>query len=202
MIRNTSSLLEIIVSTPNIKAIICDMDGTLVDTLPAHYEAWLKACAPYNVNFSMDYFQKLTGRPAVELAKDIISKYNLPIEAEELVRIKNAYVSEKLDKVEVIQSVFEVIQHFHGKLPMTVGTGAREDMATGILEATKLRQYFDAVVTSDNVSNYKPHPETFLKGAAHVGVKPENCLVLEDGDLGIDAAKSAGMMVIDVKPFY
>jgi HAD superfamily hydrolase (TIGR01509 family) len=178
------------------------MDGTLVDTLPAHYEAWLKAGEEFGITFSMEYFQALTGRPARELGKDIVKKFDLPISSDELVRRKEALVKEQFHKVKVFKPILEVIKNYHTNIPMAVGTGARKEMANSILIASQLKSYFDLVVTSDDVQNYKPHPETFMKSAEHFGIKPENCLVFEDGYLGIEAAKKAGMMVIDVKPFY
>lgn len=199
---NKTSLLDSILANKDIKALIFDMDGTLVDTLPAHYEAWLKASEEFEVSFSMEYFQALTGRPATELGKDIVKEFNLPISSVELVRRKEALIKEQFHKVKVFEPILEVIKHFHGILPMSVGTGARKEMAESILEATQLKKYFDIVVTSDDVKNYKPHPETFMRSVEHFGVEPKNCLVFEDGHLGIEAAKTGGMMVIDVKPFY
>ncbi|MCU4162795.1 HAD family hydrolase [Carboxylicivirga caseinilyticus] len=199
---NNSSLLGTVLDKTEIEALIFDMDGTLVDTLPVHYAAWLKACSEHNVHFSMEYFIKLTGRPALELSKDIIRDFNVPMEPMELWEKKEALVKGQFNRMEVFPAIAEVISHFHKKVPMAVGTGATKAMATDILELTKIDHYFDYIVTSDDVQNYKPHPETFLKSADFFGVDPSKCLVFEDGQLGIDAAKEAGMMVIDVKPFY
>lgn len=202
MFLKEASLLDTVLNNKDIKAFIFDMDGTLVDTLPAHYEAWLQACSEFKVSFSMDYFQSLTGRPATELGKDLIRTFNMPVDPNDLVKQKEALVNEQLHKVKVFDPILEVIEKFHSRIPMAVGTGARREMADRILETTKLQSFFDFVVTSDDVTNYKPHPETFIKSSDHFGVDRKNCLVFEDGHLGIEAAKTAGMMVIDVKQFY
>ncbi|MBS2099496.1 HAD family hydrolase [Carboxylicivirga linearis] len=198
---NKTSLLDTVLEDKDIEALIFDMDGTLVDTLPVHYAAWLKACNN-EVNFSMEYFIKLTGRPALELSKDIIRDFNVAMDPKELLEKKEALVKGQFNKMKVFPGISEVLNHFHSKIPMTVGTGATKEMANNILELTQLNQYFDYIVTSDDVQNYKPHPETFLKSANYLGIDPSKCLVFEDGQLGIEAAQKAGMKVVDVKPFY
>jgi HAD superfamily hydrolase (TIGR01509 family) len=69
------------------------------------------------------------------------------------------------------------------------------------LETLDILKYFDHVVSADDVTRHKPEPETFLKCARLMGVEPQFCQVFEDGDLGIEAAQKAGMMVTDVRPF-
>jgi beta-phosphoglucomutase family hydrolase len=202
MLINNSSLLESVKANKKVEALIFDMDGTLVDTLPVHYEAWIKACSEYGIDFSMDYFRKLTGRPVTELSKDIVEKFNIPIHPKELAKRKEALVEGQFHRMKVFPFMLEILNSFHNKLPMAVGTGSRKEMANTILKTANIAGFFDNIVTSDDVNQFKPHPETFLKSAHHFGVQPENCLVFEDGQLGIEAAKAAGMMVVDVKAYY
>lgn len=191
-----------IVVPEGVKGLIFDMDGTLLNSTPVHYKAWLDACQPYGVEFSYDFFITLTGRPVVELSKDLIARFKMEVDPVELVMKKEQLVESNLHKVELIKPVFEVVEHFQGRLPMAVGTGASRDRAQLLLSDSGIIDRFDAIVTSDDVNNYKPHPETFLKAAEIINVEPGLCLVFEDGHLGMDAAVSAGMKVIDVKPFY
>ncbi|TRX65945.1 HAD family phosphatase [Carboxylicivirga sp. M1479] len=186
----------------NIKGLIFDMDGTLVNSTPIHYKAWLEACRPFGVEFSYDFFITLTGRPVVELSKDLIARYQMDISAIELVNKKEQLVENNLHHVQLIQPVIDVMDKFQGKLPMAVGTGASRERAQRLLSDAGIIERFDIIVTSDDVDNYKPHPDTFLKAAKGIGVDADCCLVFEDGHLGIEAAKSAGMSVIDVKPYY
>ncbi len=186
----------------HIKGLIFDMDGTLINSLPAHYKAWLEACNSYGVDFTFDYFTTLTGRPVIELSKDIITRFNMNISPVQLVKEKEALVEKNLNEVKLIQPVMRVIKAYNRKLPMAVGTGACKQMATHLLSKAGIINQFKSIITSDDVDNYKPHPETFLKAALEINVVPEECLVFEDGQLGIEAAIAAGMSVIDVKPFY
>lgn len=184
------------------QALIFDMDGTLVNTIGSHYAAWQKACAPYGVRFSMEYFFTLTGRPPLELSKRIVTEYNMRVAPDQLFREKEAIFRNNLTKVELIQPVIEVVKHYHGQLPMAVGTGSNRLMAIDMLQSTGLLQYFEVIVTADDVNHYKPHPETFLNCAHHLNIAPAYCQVFEDGQLGLEAAHSAGMIVTDVKPYY
>ncbi len=187
---------------PLAKALIFDMDGTLIDTIGSHYDAWQKACAPYDVSFSMDYFFSLTGRPPIELSKRIVLEYGMLVTPQQLFHEKETIFKKNLDTILIIQPVLEVIKHFHGHLPLAVGTGSNRPMAIEMLTTTGLLPYFEVVVTADDVKNYKPHPETFLNCANHIKVAPANCQVFEDGQLGLEAAQAAGMIVTDVKPYY
>lgn len=191
-----------IVVPEGIKGLIFDMDGTLLNSTPVHYKAWLEACQPFGVEFSYDFFITLTGRPVVELGKDLIERYKMDADPFELVARKEQLVKSNLHNVQIIKPVFEVVKNFQGRLPMAVGTGASRERANKLLTDSGIIDRFDVIVTSDDVNNYKPHPETFLKAAEYIQVQPEDCLVFEDGHLGMDAATSAGMQVIDVKPFY
>jgi beta-phosphoglucomutase family hydrolase len=186
----------------SVKGLIFDMDGTLVNSTPVHYKAWLEAVKPFGVNFTYEFFITLTGRPVVELSKDLINRYKLDIDPIDLVNAKEQLVEKNLNNIELIQSVYEVMKQYKGQLPMAVGTGASRERAQFLLSTVGIIDEFDIIVTSDDVTNYKPHPETFLKAAEGIGLAPANCMVFEDGHLGIDAAKEAGMHVIDVKPYY
>lgn len=202
MFLNNPSLLETVKTNNKIKALIFDMDGTLVNTLPPHYAAWLKACSEYGIEFPMEYFKQLTGRPAIEFSKDLVKEFNIPADPHELEQKKEMIVQTMVHKVKVFPAAMDILNYFHNKLPMAVGTGARKEMAEKILSQTNIRHFFEHIVSSDDVSHYKPHPETFLKAAQHFNIDPANCLVFEDGKLGIEAAKTAGMKVIDVNNYY
>ena len=95
-----------------------------------------------------------------------------------------------------------VVLPFLGEKPMAVGTGCHTEMARRILAGLSLDHYLPVVVGADQVTNPKPAPDTFLLAAEKLGVKPEHCLVFEDADAGIKAAKAAGMAVVDVREIW
>ena len=82
---------------------------------------------------------------------------------------------------------------------MALGSGGQRNTVELTLTAIGFDDFFDSIVTCDDVEYHKPHPETFLKAALEMGVEPHECVVFEDGDPGLEAAKTAGMMTIDVR---
>lgn len=187
---------------PNAKALIFDLDGTLVDSIKTHYIAWLQAVARFNITFEMQYMFSFTGKPTIQCTQQIIDDFNLPVLAPQLMHEKESIFVSYLSELTLIEPVMEVVRHYNGKLPMGVATGSDREIALKIIELTGLSEYIQAVVSCDDVENPKPHPETFLKCAQQLGIHPTDCMAFEDGELGMIAAAEAGMEVIDVKPYY
>ncbi|KOQ84275.1 HAD-IA family hydrolase, partial [Enterobacter hormaechei] len=95
--------------------------------------------------------------------------------------------------------LIDVVKEWHGRRPMSVGTGSESAIAEALLNHLGLRHYFSAVVAADHVKHHKPAPDTFLLCAELMGVPPVKCVVFEDADFGIQAARDAGMAAVDVR---
>ena len=189
---------------PHIKGLIFDLDGTLADTMPYHYKGWLMACEKFGVSINQEFLLKHTGSPGWVIARKLLEENNLSgkYSAEEIIEEKMKIFYEYQKNVKPIEPVADIVKRYYGKLPMAVGTGGHRLAVERTLEITNLRQYFDIIVTSNDVQNFKPHPETFLKCAEKMNVEPRFIEVFEDGDLGIEAAKAAGMQATDVRSWY
>jgi len=185
---------------PEAKALIFDLDGTLSNSLPVHVATWNKVGETYGFKFDPQIVHEMTGRPTIEFARHIVEKYNLTANPEDIVKLKQKTFWDSAELLEPVQEIIAIVKEYHGKLPMSVGTGASRKSAEVQLGELGIVNYFDAVVSADDVTSHKPEPETFLKCAQLMGVEPTACQVFEDGDLGIEAAKKAGMMVTDVRP--
>jgi beta-phosphoglucomutase family hydrolase len=183
------------------EALIFDLDGTLSDSLPVHVETWNKIGEKYGFTFDPQIVYELTGRPTIEFAKRIVERYHLNEKPENIVSLKQELFWDMAHLLVPVDEVVAIVKQYSGKLPMSVGTGASRTSADLQLKSLGIGKYFDFVVTANDVQKHKPHPETFLKCAQLMGIEPEKCQVFEDGDLGITAAKQAGMMVLDVRPF-
>jgi len=181
------------------KALIFDLDGTLSNSLPVHMETWKIVGEKYGFEFDPNIIFEMTGRPTIEFAKRIVEQYQVNEDPAVLVRLKQQSFWDLAHLLEPVQEVIAIVKNYHGKLPMAVGTGASGRSAEVQLKALGLLDYFDFVVSADDVEKHKPHPETFVRCAELMGVEPQLCQVFEDGDLGISAAKEAGMFITDVR---
>lgn len=184
---------------PEAKALIFDLDGTLSNSLPVHTKTWRMIGEKYGFDFDTQIIHDLTGRPTIEFAKHVIERYQVNETPEKLVKMKQESFWALDHLLEPVEEVMDIVKNYHGKMPMSVGTGASRKSAEVQLGAHKITDLFDAIVSADDVTKHKPEPETFLECARRMGIAPQYCQVFEDGDLGIEAAKKAGMFVTDVR---
>ncbi|MGD9556676.1 MAG: HAD family hydrolase [Mangrovibacterium sp.] len=187
---------------PRARGLIFDLDGTIADTMPIHYIAWRNAAARYGIDFSVDLFAQLAGIPLYPTVERLNRLFGKDIDPKEMGDAKELEYEQNMAQMKPIEPVVNLIRKYHGKIPMSVGTGGLRRLAWKTLEIIGLDHCIDHLVSSEDVSRYKPHPETFLRCAGLMKVAPESCQVFEDGMLGIQAAKAAGMMVTDVTAYY
>jgi len=187
----------------NTEGLIFDLDGTLADTMPLHFKAWQLACRKFDMDMTGSYLKTKMGRPAWEIGRDIIKKYGYEdvVDHETLFKEKIELFKAFRNDIKPIKPVEKIVKAYHGKLPMCVGTGAIKEAAIRTLDIIGMSQYFDIMVTADDVTNHKPDPETFLKCAELMAIDPSKIEVFEDGELGLEAARIAGMTPIDIRPW-
>lgn len=187
---------------PKAKGLIFDLDGTLADTMPIHYIAWKNAAAKYGIDFTTELFAQLAGIPLYPTVEKINQIFGLTIDPKEMGDLKEEEFENNMHLTPEIKVVTDLVRKYHGKIPMAVGTGGSQRLSLKTLGIIGLEGYFDILVTSEDVSHFKPHPETFVKCAELMGITPADCEVFEDGILGMQAARTAGMMVVDVTEYY
>jgi beta-phosphoglucomutase-like phosphatase (HAD superfamily) len=189
---------------PGARGLIFDLDGTLADSMPLHFEGWKKASEKYGAKIDPEFLRYHTGSPGWAIATAIIEKSGLngSVTADQIMKIKLDEFYKFQHLIKPIKPVTDIVKKYYGKLPMAVGSGGHREAVERTLEVIGMRKYFDIVVTASDVARYKPHPDTFLKCAGLMNLSPEFIEVFEDGDLGIEAAIAAGMMVTDVRSWY
>jgi beta-phosphoglucomutase-like phosphatase (HAD superfamily) len=182
-----------------IKGIVFDCDGTLADTMPLHWRAWQVITKRHNLHFPQDRFYALGGVPTRDIVKMLGVEQGVTVDHLLVAKEKEEAYLEFLHEVGPIECVVAIAEEHRGKLPMAVATGGTHRVIEKVLRRIGILDWFDAVVTSEDVKNQKPAPDIFLEAARRIGVSPEFCRAYEDTDLGMQAIRSAGMEAIDVR---
>jgi beta-phosphoglucomutase-like phosphatase (HAD superfamily) len=186
---------------PGAKALIFDLDGTLVDSMPLHYEAWKEVCATKGLDLSEEEFYSLAGLPSDRIFEIINERHGTDFDPPTDSLIKEEVYLSKINKLKVVEPVFRLAVDFHGKLPMAIGTGSPGQHSWEAVRALGLDKYFSILISKNDVKEGKPNPETFLKCAEAMNIEPKYCQVFEDGDPGLKAAKTAGMIATDIREY-
>ncbi len=183
-------------------AVLFDCDGTLADTMPAHYRAWLAVTAPHGIAFDEDRFYGLGGRPTRDIVATLATEAGIALDLDESARDKEESFLAQLDGILPIRPVVDVVRRCHGVIPMAVVTGGYQEICRKILDRLGIGDAFMTIVASEDTERHKPDPEPFLEAARRLGARPEKCVVWEDSGLGIEAARRAGMHWVDVRSFH
>ena len=196
--------LEINFPKPGYKALIFDLDGTLVDSMPAHFRAWCQALEDHGNPgvFPEDVFYAMGGRPTRDIVQIINGEKGLNLDPEGVALSKKRHFLKELGSVELIKEVSYFAEQNRGKVPMAVASGGSRVVVEKTLQMVGVSDWFDEVVSCDEVPNGKPAPDVFLEAASRLGVAPADCVVFEDGRAGIEAALAAGMSVVTVPTLF
>jgi len=182
-----------------IKALIFDCDGTLADTMPLHWQAWQTITTRHGVVFPEARFYSLGGVPSRHILQMLREEQRLAIDPIAVSREKEEEYLKLMAQVGPIHEVVEIAKDHAGKLPMAVASGGTKPIIEKVLRHLNIRDFFTAVVTSEDVAHQKPAPDIFLEAARRLGVPPGNCRAYEDTDLGLTAIRAAGMDAVDVR---
>ncbi len=176
------------------KAIFWDNDGVLVNTEPLYFEATKKVLADIGINLTMDFYRNdhlKYNKSSFDFARE--KGYNED-QVSGLRRKRDAiYVGMISKEVPFIDGVLETLEHLSGRFEMGIVTASPRSFMDVILKAEDLGRFFKFVITSDDVKNVKPDPELYLLALKTINLKPEECLVIEDTERGVIAAKEAGI---------
>ncbi|MBN8590022.1 MAG: beta-phosphoglucomutase family hydrolase [Rhodothermia bacterium] len=188
------------------KALIFDMDGTIVDNMAVHIEVWLALLAQNGVLQSASEFHRVSsGKTNPEILRYYLGS-NLSDQAvQALGEEKEAmYRTIFADRIEAVNGLYSLLEEAQEQgLLLALATSAPPVNVPFVLNGLGLQHTFDAIVTANDVQNGKPHPEVFLKAAQKLQCIPEECVVFEDAPVGFLAAKHAGMscIIVATSPF-
>jgi beta-phosphoglucomutase len=186
-----------------IKACIFDLDGVIVDTAHYHFLAWKRLANELGYNLTLEENERLKGVSRMQSLEIILELAGISLNdphKEMLADKKNGWFVDYVERMlpeEIYPGVKQLIHVLKSK-GIRVGLASSSKNAQTVIRLLQIQQEFDAIVDGSMIKHTKPHPEIFLKTAAKLGVAPANCLVFEDAEAGVEAARAAGMKCVGI----
>ena len=177
-----------------IKLAIFDLDGTLIDSVKVHSEAWSDSCKSFGYNIPESYFHDLTGMTSKSVGEKLIKDFRMPENIiEELVQYKSKLYFDNISKIDVFESILQILKDYKSKnVKVALATGSKRQNVLEILRVKDL-DLFDFVLTGDELEHSKPHPEAFLRCLEHFKYSPKDAVIYEDSVTGFKAAEQANI---------
>lgn len=181
---------------------IFDCDGTLADSMVVHHRAWLAALTAHGATFAFDWelFTSRGGMTVPNTVRELNAQFGLALDPEAVTNSQREEYERFLPTVQPVPDVVELARRVAATHPVSVASGGERLIVNRTLQLIGLGQTFSVVVTAEDVTHGKPAPDMFLLAAERMGVSPADCVVFEDSVLGLQAAKSAGMASVLVRP--
>lgn len=171
---------------------IFDFDGVLVNTMELHYEAYSQACAEFGIDVDKKRFFNQAGMTGREQIGYFANEAGVSVDVESVYARKNELARDWTDRATDIPCNIQLLNTLRDEgVKVAVATGSTRKSILPIMD--KFSITVDAVVTSEDVKRGKPHPDLFLCAAEKLELPPERCIVVEDSDVGIEAARNARM---------
>ncbi len=179
------------------KAILWDMDGTLIDSEPAHEQAFHDAIESLGVSIPHGTHDSLLGSSFVEVHQKVVEVTGLPLTLDEWRDVKWKHYQQSASGITPLKNSQKILETFADKgIPMALVSNSTRDEVTLNLDVTQLANFFDVTVSRNDVTNGKPAPDGYLAAAKALSVDPSDCLVIEDSVTGAKAGLAAGMATV------
>ena len=185
------------------RAAIFDLDGVIVDTAKYHYLAWKRLANEYGFDFTEENNERLKGVSRTRSLEILLQIGGLTFDEPtkiQMAALKNEWYIDyihRIDVSEMLPGVTDYLQHLRGK-GIRTALGSASKNALLILERLNITGLFDVIVDGNKVAKAKPDPDVFLRAARELGTAPASCVVFEDAEAGIEAARRAGMGTVGI----
>lgn len=170
--------------------------------MPLHYRAWRDTLDPLEIEFNEQTFYDLAGMPSPKVLEQIAAGRFSETEVEQIVQRRESAFFDLLDQIQPVTAVVEIARQRRGALPMAVASGSVRTSVDKQLHALGIQDWFQTIVAAEDTTRHKPEPDVFLEAARRLGVPANQCRVFEDAELGLQAARRAGMEAVDVRRWY
>ena len=182
-----------------IKCVIFDMDGVIIDSEEIHKKAYYETFNSLNINVTEELYKSFTGSSTINAFQRLVAYFKLDNNPEDLVLHKRErYVNffENDPNLHLVEGVEEIIKYFYNKgITLILASSSAMINIDRVFNRFNLNTYFDAKISGSDLKESKPHPEIFNKAAILGKTPKENCIVIEDSDNGIKAANDASIFV-------
>ncbi len=186
-----------------IKAILFDMDGTILDSEYMHTEVLQEVVKERSgIDISKEEIRKHIGLKYSEKLEKIFAERGIKKDTKELGSIAGKKSLENSHLVKKMDEADEIIQEMKENFKIALVTGSSKEQSEIFLKSVNLKKYFDIMISSSNVKRNKPYPDSYLLAAEKLKVKPKECVVIEDSVVGVKGAKSAEMFCIAIPNIY
>ena len=187
----------------NLKGIIFDGDGVLFDTENLHVIAWKNFLPSYNINLTDDDFKEGVGVEDRIFLKKLKEKGRIPgnLEIEEIIKRKSEELLKILNKVDIkiSKEIRKILKYSKNKYKIAIASNSEKKFVLKVVEKLKISDFFDVILTRDDVLNPKPFPDIYKLASEKLDIPPENLIAFEDSETGIQSAKSTGIFCVGVK---
>lgn len=183
-----------------IEGIVFDLDGTLADTEPLHIDTWLVILNNLGLKFDESWMHQWIGLSDRLVAEHVCEQYLKGQSVEGLQQLKQqTYRNRAITEVKLFDQVEDYLHEITQFVPIALATNSSQDDVSAVFQATNLQRHLKVIVTANDVTNLKPHPEPYQSASFKMGLQPSLCFALEDSPAGIHSAKSAGLFAIGVE---
>jgi beta-phosphoglucomutase len=182
----------------NLKAILFDMDGVLVDSMNYHMQSWKELLENAGISITERFIYEHEGAMGKDIIQNLFHKTGVLIDGDQITEIydrqNKIFREEYLDQVRLFPETLALIEGFQQRgLRLGLVTSSRMNLVEQIWEDHHCLDRFDTIVTADDVTRFKPNPDPYLKALEKLNQEPEGCLVVENAPAGIQSAKAAGL---------
>lgn len=181
-----------------LKGVIFDMDGVIINSEPVHYEAYRQVLEELGCEeeYTYEIYQKTVGSTQYRVVEEIINRFGLTLSVEEIQDrgLKKQSEIFKTEGYPPVPGAVELIRKLHNAgLKLAVASSSVEALIEESIRGIGVTEYFDRMVSADTLDKPKPEPDVFLLAAQELGLSPDECIIIEDSENGVLAAKAAGI---------
>lgn len=180
------------------QALIFDLDGTLLNSMPLHNKAWTDTFAENGVAITEAFLMETAGMASLRIVTIVNERFNKNLDPKEISQQKRQKYLNTIEQVEVFKPLLSIVKDYYQKVPLGVITGGSHAVVDMLLPKLKLDKYFDVIICAGDTKLGKDSKEPYQLIASKINIDISKCLFFDDGDVGLVGARLAGMDVLHV----